>query len=77
MVQPLYINKIKGRRQSYLLKANFINLNTTENRGTNKTDKINNNTNKSIPSIKSISILKVNSQPNILNKTNIKDIYEK
>ena len=77
MVQPLYINKIKGRRQSYLLKANFINLNTTENRGTNKTDKINNNTNKSIPSIKSKSIYKVNSQPNILNKTNIKDIYEK
>ena len=77
MVPPLYINKIKGRRQSYLPKANFNNFKTIENRGPDKTDKINTNTNKSIPSIKSISMRKVNSQPNILNKTNIKDIYEK
>ena len=78
MVPPLYINKIKGgRRQSYLPKANFSSLNTTENRNSNKTEKDKTNTTKSIPSIKSISIRKVNSQPNILNKTNVKDIYEK
>lgn len=77
LVPPLYMNKIKGRRQSFLPMANFSNLNTSENRYTNKKDKINTNTNKSIPSIKSISMRKVNSQPNILNKTKTKDIYEK
>lgn len=72
IVPPIYIDKIKNRRKSFLPIANFSFLNTVENHNSNITDKI--NTNKSNPSI---SLHKVNSQPNVLKgKNTIKEIYE-
>ena len=72
LVPPIYIDKIKSRRKSFLPIANFSFLNTVENHNTSTTDKI--NTNKSNPSI---SLRKVNSQPNILkDKKHIKEIYD-
>jgi len=72
-VPPIYINKIKNRRRSFLPMGNFTTINIIDdNRYSNKTDKI--NTNKSI---KSISLRKNNSQPNIKSKTRtINELYE-
>ena len=72
IVPPIYIGKIKNRRKSFLPIANFSFLNTVENHNANIIDKI--NTNKSNPSI---SLRKVNSQPNIIkDKNTIKEIYD-
>ena len=68
-----YINNKKYKKK-YFSSRNFSDINTIENISTNKTDKIYVN--------KNISLLKNNSQNNILNKTNtikqsIEGIYEK
>ena len=68
-----YINNKKYKKK-YFSSRNFSDINTIENISTNKTDKIYAN--------KNISLLKNNSQNNILNKTNtikqsIESIYEK
>ena len=68
-----YINNKKYKKKNFSSR-NFSDINTIENISTNKTDKIYVN--------KNISLLKNNSQNNILNKTNtikqsIEGIYEK
>ena len=78
IVPPIYLNRLNNRRKSFLPITNYNNLNkinniiTVNNRNSNKSETI--HTNKSI---NSISMRKVNSQPNLnKSKTSVKDMYE-
>ena len=73
IVPPIFLNRAKNRRKSFLPTFFFAHLNTSESIHSHKSDKMNLNKDQ-----KNISIRKNNSQPNIIeNKKPIKEIYEK